>query len=206
MNAGERVQWVYSAKNNQELATRYDDWAATYEHNLFGSFDYTAPEDTAAYFVKYVPHNARILDAGAGTGLVGQLLHQQGYHNLAALDLSAGMLAEARKKGVYLELHQGVLGEPLNFPSDSFDAVISVGVFTLGHAPASAFDELIRLTKPGGFIVFSLNTALNDAFADKLHSLAAAGHWQLVEVSDKFYPMPIGEPDVSLQAWVYKVL
>jgi predicted TPR repeat methyltransferase len=206
MDPEKRVQWVYAAKNNQELAERYDDWAESYEVNLYGASDYTAPEKTLTYFTKYVSPEAHILDAGAGTGLVGVLLHAQDYHNLVALDLSAGMLAEARQKNVYGALKQGVLGEALDFPTNAFDAVVSVGVFTLGHAPVTAFAELIRLTKPGGYIIFSLNVALYDAFEKTLLAWEQANHWKLVEIGEKFYPMPISEPDVALQVLVYRVM
>lgn len=205
MDPEKRVRWVYAAKNNQELAERYDDWAKEYEVNLLGAFDYTAPEKMLTYFTKYVASAARILDAGAGTGLVGKLLYEQGYRNLVALDLSKGMLDEAEQKNVYVELKQGVLGEPLDFPTAAFDAVVSVGVFTLGHAPVRAFPELIRLTKPGGYIVFSLNSALVDDFKPELEALEEAGQWTLLEMSEKFYPMLGGEPEVALQGLVYRV-
>ena len=79
---------------------------------------------------------------------VAQLLAIQGYRNPVAMDLSQGMLEEARKKGVYQEVHRMELGKPLNFLTDSFDAVISVGVLTVGHAPASSLGELVRITRP----------------------------------------------------------
>jgi|GEM_PF-1543078 len=72
------------------------------------------------------------------------------------MDVSEEMLEEARKKGVYLELHRKVLGESLGFSSHTFDAVIGVGVFSPGQGPASAFDELIRITRPSGSIIFTL--------------------------------------------------
>ncbi len=132
----DKVHWVYSAKNNQELAKRYDQWAKEYEQDLL-SENYTGPEPAVEELVKYVSKDANILDVGAGTGLVGQLLHQRGYQNLEAMDLSAGMLSEARKKNVYKDLHQGVLGTALDFPSDTFDAIISVGTFTWAMPPAA---------------------------------------------------------------------
>ena len=30
--------------------------------------------------------------------------------------------------------------------------------------------------------------------------------WELIDVSDKFHPMPVGEPEVLHQVWVYRVL
>ena len=87
---------------------------------------------------------ARILDAGAGTGLVGKALKEMGYGSIVAMDLSEGMLEIAKKTEAYESFDQMVLGETLGYKTDSFDAVISVGVFTVGHVPASGLDELVR--------------------------------------------------------------
>jgi SAM-dependent methyltransferase len=62
---------------------------------------------------RYAAVQARILDAGCGTGLAGQILAARGYRNVEGLDLSAGMLREAGKKARYAALHQQTLGEPL---------------------------------------------------------------------------------------------
>ena len=127
---------------------------------------------------------------------------------MAAMDLSEGMLEEARKKNVYREFHRMVMGETLDFLTDSFDAVISIGVLTLGHAPASSFDELIRITRPGGCIVFSLRPDVYEGggFKEKMTELENAGKWELVEESEKKQVLPKGEPDVYHQVWVYKVI
>jgi SAM-dependent methyltransferase len=95
----------------------------------------------------------------------------------------------------------------LGFETDAFDAVISVGVFTLGHAPPYAFDELMRITKPGGFIVFSLRTDVyrDNGFKEYQSGLEAAGKWKLAEVTDPFQPLPKGEPEVYHQIWAYQV-
>ncbi|NEP78534.1 MAG: class I SAM-dependent methyltransferase [Okeania sp. SIO3B3] len=96
-----------------------------------------------------------MLDAGSGTGLAGKVLYEYGYTNLVAIDISEEMLYKARQKNIYTELYKQVLGETLDFPTNFFDAIICVGVFTYSHAPNSAFDELIRITKPGGYIIFT---------------------------------------------------
>ena len=200
----DKVHQVYSAKNQQELAERYDDWAKEYEQDLLPE-NYTGPEPAVEVLCKYVSKDAKILDAGAGTGLVGELLHQRGYKNIEAMDLSLGMLEQARQKNVYTELHQGILGEPLNFATDSFDAIISVGTFTLGHAPSSGFDELIRITKPGGYIIFTIRPDYyeNSDFKDKQSALETEGKWQLVEKGKPFQNLPEAEPDIYLQVWAY---
>ncbi|UCC60102.1 MAG: class I SAM-dependent methyltransferase [Dehalococcoidia bacterium] len=208
MERHERVQWIYSSRDNKELAERYDLWSRDYDTDLDEGFGWLGPQRAVEYFIKYVPKDARILDAGAGTGLVGELLAKQGYTNLIAMDLSKGMLEEARKKKVYREFHQMVLGEKLDYATDSFDAIISVGVLTVGHAPASSFDELIRITRPGGYIIFSLRPDVyrESGFREKQDNVEAAGKWKLVEASEEFQPLPKGEPDVYHQIWVYQTL
>ena len=207
MTEQNRVQWVYSSRDNGELAERYDQWAKDYDTDLERDFGWLGPQRAAELFARRVPVEARILDAGAGTGLVGRALLELGYRDLVAIDLSEGMLEEARKSGVYTELHQMVMGEPLDFPTDSFDAVVSVGVLTIGHAPASSLDELVRITKPGGHVVFSLRTDvyLNSGFNEKQSALRIAGKWKLAEVTTTFQPLPKGEPEVLHRVWVYQV-
>jgi len=208
MDRSERVQWIYSSRDNKELADRYDQWAKDYEADLDECFVWLGPYKAVELFVSHVPRKeAKILDAGAGTGLVGKLLARQGYNNLVAMDLSVSMLEEARKKNAYQEFHQMVMGEPLDYATDSFDAVISIGVLTVGHAPASSFDELIRVTKPGGYIVFSLRPDVyrESGFKEKQDALESEGKWKLAEVSEAFQLLPKGEPDVYHQVWVYQV-
>ena len=201
------VQWVYSSRDNHELSDRYDQWAQTYDADLEREFGWIGPERAVEVFSRYVSQGARVLDAGAGTGQVGELLARMGYRDLVAMDLSPGMLENARKKGVYRDLYQMVMGGPLDFPENSFGAVVSVGVLTVGHAPANSFDELIRITEPSGYIVFSLRPDVyeNSGFKEKQAALESSGRWTLAEATEKFQPLPKGEPDVYHQVWVYRV-
>ena len=208
MNSKNRVQWVYSSRDNKELEDRYDRWANDYDKDLEKDFAYRAPRVAAEYFAKYVSIEARILDAGAGTGLVGEVLSEMGYSNLIAMDMSPGMLQEARKKNVYKELHRMVMGEKLGFNTDSFDAVICVGTLTLGHAPANSLNELVRITKSAGHIVYTLRPDIYEekGFKEIHNELESTGEWKLVEVSEEIQVLPKGEPDIYHQVWVYQVM
>ena len=207
MTQNDRVRWVYSSQNEQELEERYDQWAEEYDADLESDFGWISPQRTSEYVAKHVAKEGSILDAGAGTGLVGECLHEMGFRNMTAMDLSLGMLEVARRKDIYRALDQMTMGETLEYATDQFDASVIVGVFTQGHAPAGSIDELVRVVKSGGHIVFSLrtDTYLENGFKDKMDSLESAGLWKLVEVSDAYQPLPLGEPEVMHQVWVFQV-
>ena len=110
MKKQSKIEWLFSSRNKEELAERYDQWAKGYDTELEQDFEWRGPQHTAELFIRYVPREARILDAGAGTGLMGEVLVKLGYDNLVAMDLSEAMLEEAQKKNVYREFHQMVMG------------------------------------------------------------------------------------------------
>jgi predicted TPR repeat methyltransferase len=202
-----KVHLYYTAPNNRELAERYDIWAPDYDREMEVLFGYSGPDRGAETLARYASRNDQILDAGAGTGLVGQALFRLGYRNLVGIDNSAGMLSRAREKKAYRALYQKDLGQPLGFATASFCAVISVGVFTYGHAPVSCLDRLICITKPGGHVIFSLRPDFYECsgFRDELNSLETRKRWELVEVGEEFSCFPKCDPDVLLKFWVYRV-
>ena len=106
-----RLEQVYGARSNDELRALYDDWAGRYDQDL-QAFGYSYPPAIAGLVARYVSErDAPILDAGAGTGIVGEVLAILGYTRITGIDLSDGMLAVARAKGVYAELRNQTLGE-----------------------------------------------------------------------------------------------
>jgi hypothetical protein len=61
-------------------------------------------------------------------------------------------------------------------------------VFTAGHAPPSSFDELLRVTRSSGLVIFTLATSAYElgGFKDKLEALERDGRWRLVEATAPF--------------------
>lgn len=201
------LEWIDEYRSREDLEGRYDEWAGRYDKNLVEEWEYKLPAFIGDLFMKYVKdRNARILDAGAGTGLGGEYVSNNGHHDLSGIDMSRGMLAEARPKGIYRRLERMVLGERLDFPDDHFDATLSVG--TIGHAPPESFDELIRITRPSGYIVFSIRAAFYDEprFHRKLESLEGAGIWRLVERAGPIRGLPGESPDKHYHGFVYEVI
>ena len=188
----QRLHQVYGATSRSELSKTYDDWAASYDEDML-QMGYAHPAVICGLISRYVTDlSAPVLDAGVGTGNVGQLLHTLGFSKLYGLDMSEGMLAKARARQIYSGLHHGVLGEALDFNSGSFAAILSTGTFTMGHAPASAFIELVRILRPGGYLAFTVGEALwhEGGFGTGLAKLVAAGKLLPVWQSAPYHPMP----------------
>ena len=93
----------------------------------------------------------RIMDAGAGTGLVGVELHKQGYCNVDALDISQAMLDEAKRKNVYKKFICASLGDQRTpgVETGQYDALICVGTLGFAHVRPTGFVEMIRMVKNG---------------------------------------------------------
>jgi len=202
------AQRVYEASDLNQLAIIYDEWAAGYEKDINEVFGNYSPKRTVDTFIQFLTPEARILDVGAGTGLVGEVLYDYGYRNIEALELSQGMLTEARKKGVYTALHQMALGDYLSIETASYDAIIAKGVMGPGHAPAKSFYELVRITKPGGYIAFTIRTDFypNSEYEAKANSLEERNLWTLVEKTEEFNCWPKATKEIFYNVWVYQRL
>jgi predicted TPR repeat methyltransferase len=199
---------VYSAQSAEELADAYAAWSNDYDRETAQS-GYCLPFMITAWVARHVARgDGPILDAGCGTGLSGPYLQALGYAALEGLDLSEQMLALAAARGSYRTLEKAALGGPLPWPDGYFAAVFSAGVFTEGHAPASSLTELVRITRPGGHLVFTVRDVVLEAggFRSVFRQLEISGRWQSVEESPPFRAFAVAEPEVLGQVFVFRAL
>ena len=196
---------VYETDGDRgKLDGLYDEWALSYDQDLWASGNpYLAL--MMAMVGRHVPDlGDRILDGGCGTGNMAQLMHQLGYTNIIGIDASDGMLEAARNKGCYAELHKLLLGETIDLPANSFDAVTAAGVLTHGHAPPSSLDGLLAIAKPGAPIIFSISTpaAEEGGFAERITALEQSGSWELAEQTKPFRTYPFSDEYADLRHWI----
>lgn len=189
-----KLDAVYGATNPTELASAYDEWAESYDTDM-AEVGYRHPAVALGLLTRHLPvGSAPILDAGAGTGLVGELLGIVGYPEVDALDASPGMLEIARTKNAYREFHHAFLGQPLEMADDTYAAIVSTGVFTTGHVGVEGLPELFRIIRPGGLIVLSVKmTVWESGFADYLTTADADGVVKTLEVTPSYASMPSGQ-------------
>ena len=202
----EPLSGVYGARDSRHTRELYDEWAAEYEQHVL-SYGYVTPAILSGLLGRNVDAGAgEILDAGAGTGMMGEVLKPLGYTGLCGIDLSERMLDLARKKDVYKDLRQMELGEHLDFPDAAFAAVVAAGVFSPGHAPPHCLNELIRITKPGGYAIFSVRTDKDAGFLEKQRNLENEGRWQLVEATESYRQLPLADPKLEARCFVYRIV
>ncbi len=182
---------VYKAKDAGEVAALYDGWASTYDAEM-AKAGYRHPTIGLALLSRHLQRGAEpILDAGAGTGLIGEWLAIMGYPKVEALDISAGMLEVARQKKVYSAFHQLALGGALPFADGHFAGVICVGVFTTGHVGAEGLDELVRICRKGGAVVLTVkNTLWEGGFVSRVSHFVNAGKISIAEETAPYVSMP----------------
>ena len=92
----------------------------------------------------------KIIDVGAGTGLIGIELQK-----LHALDISPEMLREAKKRDIYKRFFCVALSDQqvTEIQTGEFDAVICARSLLAWHIRAAAFEEMVRMVKHGKIVV-----------------------------------------------------
>lgn len=182
-----RVERVFAARDADEVAAIYDAWSGEYDPAPSAWAYQTKIAALCGQLGRYASRDAAILDAGAGTGCIGAALSLMGQRRIVAVDISQGMLDVAAARGIYDELHRADVGD-LPFDDDTFDATVASGVFATGHAPASAFDELVRVTRPGGAVIFNARVyCMREAgYTERIASLVDAGRCTVDAVSPLF--------------------
>ena len=148
------LERAYALSGPDEARALYDEWAQRYDADLTGEAQgYVGPARAAAAVARVAGVDGAILDAGCGTGLVGVELAALGAHTIDGVDLSPGMLEQARATGVYRTLTAADLTHPLPLAADAYDALVCVGTLTHGHVGPGVLGEFARLVRPGGSVV-----------------------------------------------------
>src|SRR5690606_36795419 len=107
-------------------------YAAEFDAALLQRLGYRVPERLAALVVAEMGRRGterigHAIDAGCGTGLLGERLRRH-VSFLEGVDLSVGMLAEARRKGIYDRTAQAELVAYLTAGAEPADRIAAADV------------------------------------------------------------------------------
>lgn len=143
----------------------FDDYAPRFDRHLVRGLDYRGPEllhaavRRAATDLVRPAKFARMLDLGCGTGLVGRAFARDAT-SIEGVDLSPGMLAQAKKTRAYGALHEGELVAVLRgFPEDALDLVTAADVLVYVSALEPVFAETRRVLAPRGLFAFTVEAS-----------------------------------------------
>ncbi|GAA4805343.1 hypothetical protein GCM10023200_48440 [Actinomycetospora chlora] len=189
------IERAYGLHGPDDARALYDEWAKDYDHDLAdASQGYVAPGLAADTVVREAGPDVTVLDAGCGTGLVGAELARRGVRVIDGVDVSPGMLEQARATGAYRSLEPVDLTRALPMDGDAYDVVVCVGTLTHGHVGPAALAEFVRVTRPEGWVVA---TVLDDVwesggFRAEVDRLVDAGAAQLVSADLTPYRAGVG--------------
>ncbi|XP_067652684.1 methyltransferase-like protein 27 [Haliotis asinina] len=181
LNERKEIESVYHCLIGDDLTSReaiierFSQNSHQYE-KVLGGVNYTGPVQTARSAAEWYPSNREdvyILDVAAGTGQCAEKLNSHGFRKIDALEPSAQMLELAKRKGVYGRCFNVMLGDnTLDIRTDTYDAVTISGLslMVMKQMPRNAFEELIRIVKPGGYII---NTSFYKLFPEDGDAVAA---------------------------------
>ena len=155
---------------------QYDEDGRT-TRSRHGQLEYCT---TMTYIHRYAERHSRILEVGAGTGRYSIALAKEGM-DVTAVELVESNLAVLRENSKDIENITSFQGDATDlgrFPDNSFDVTLSLG--PLYHLYETdevnlAIDEAIRVTKPGGVILFAFISVFAIMYANYFYGNWAEG-------------------------------
>ena len=146
---------------DEYVRSLFDSYAGRFEQSLI-SLGYRVPGLILRALERHLPGFAEggtvgdVLDLGCGTGLIGVVLHDRLQGRLKGVDLSQGMIDQARAKGIYTDLEVAELTAYLENEVETWRVAIAADVFCYFGDLASTLANVRRVLQPGGLFIFSV--------------------------------------------------
>jgi SAM-dependent methyltransferase len=165
----ERQVWL--AERRAALVADYAAEAATYGDE---EYPWDMQREWVARVLRLIPPGAIVLDAPCGTGKYFPMLAAAG-HRVAGADQSAGMLAQARARGIAFSLERTSLQELSH--TGQFDAVLIIDA--MQHIPPEDWPGVLanlhRAARPGGLLYLTVKELERHHLGQAFKSLSARG-------------------------------
>jgi len=180
------------------IVAAYARWAPVYDP-IFGVITASAIRATMRQ-VNALPAGD-VLEVGVGTGIA--LPHYKGDHRIIGFDLSPDMLARAGKRVAERNLDNVVAllemdAANLTFADTTFDVAVAMFVMTVVPDPHRVLAEMVRVVRPGGWIVvvnhFSAEAGARAAIEKWLARYSSSLGWNPEFAKETL----LGRPDLKL--------
>ncbi|KAG4077869.1 hypothetical protein HA402_013803 [Bradysia odoriphaga] len=222
-HAAELMDLLHSANNHEDVVKCYSGIAETFD-KIQESLAYVGAKNGVKKCLEKceVPKTARILDIGAGTGIVGEMLQSMGYDNLDALDGCQELLEKSRERNCYRNLFCSFVVPDAELPVEkkAYDLVVMPGVVYPAHILPTAFGQVIKVVKKGGLISWDMMVGEPEAYQKEIgvmfreenfekyvNSYVDDGLWELVGKYDiTFVERPSATLNENAVCYVMRVL
>jgi predicted TPR repeat methyltransferase len=142
----------------------FDQYAPRFEAALLGELNYRAPQllfkavRAVRAAAKKPAYFKRVIDLGCGTGLAAAAFARQ-FDEIIGIDLSPGMIEQARATGLYAELEVVDMVDALRErPQTSADLVLAADAMVYVPDLKPVACEVARVLAPGGLLAFTVET------------------------------------------------
>lgn len=167
--------------NGVQTKLRFHDYDAIYSRaGLYEQLFYDRLKCQSPEKVVSILHHAmsgepwlfnelRVLDLGAGNGMVGEVLQKKGVARIVGVDISApgAMALERDRPGVYDEYYAMDMSRMSPAQRDDlaawrFNCMVSVAALGFGDIPVRVFAEAFNLVEDGGWVAFNIKETFLD--------------------------------------------
>lgn len=140
-----------------------------YERIFYDELDCVSPQTVCSLLAECMeaegadPGDLRVLDLGAGNGMVGEELDRRGVDTIVGADLieEAAAAAERDRPGIYddyvvadfTDLSDEELGD---LRRHRFNSLVTVAALGFGDIPQEVFTQAYELIEPGGWLAFNI--------------------------------------------------
>jgi SAM-dependent methyltransferase len=146
-------------QTTKDLQTSYDRVAEGYGRQYFHEFDHKPLDrELLDRFAERVRSMGPVCDMGCGPGEVACYLYARGVKNAFGVDLSAGMVEQARRLNPDIEFHQGNMLS-LDADAESWGGIAAF--YSIIHIPreqvVDALREMFRVLRPRGLLLLTFH-------------------------------------------------
>ncbi len=177
----DEAYFMLTEPNGTQAKLRFHDYDAIYERQgLYEQLFYDrlkcqSPEKVVSILrhamsgEPWLFNELRVLDLGAGNGMVGEVLQKHGVARIVGIDISkpAALAVQRDRPGVYDEYYSMDMSRMTPEQREElggwrFNCLVSVAALGFGDIPVRVFAEAYNLVDDGGWIAFNIKETFLD--------------------------------------------
>lgn len=179
---GQGKAWFSICEKGHGQRIQFHDYAAIYSHpGLYEQLFYerlkcSSPRKLSGLLREVLveagedPTQLRVLDVGAGNGMVGELLIEQGVARVVGIDIlpEAGAACDRDRPGAYDAYYVADLtADDIKLKAElsdwRFDAMTAVAALGFGDIPVPAFASAYNVIADDGWVAFNIKESFLDS-------------------------------------------